>query len=197
MKLVVDRRKKVFISRLAVFAAILAAGVVSFAVTGRAAAGTDQFAPCDQPVTAPQISVFDGHPIFQGPIEECVNMNVTRGREEGGGGPCYFHVIDSVEAVEVRREGGALKILARGTAATAGWRYATLIEQSRSESEIAYDFMACAPDGPAAQVLSPISAEMTVDDESQKLRRITVAAVLNRRTAEIGENGGGKAPKRD
>ncbi len=103
--------------------------------------------------------------------------------------PCQVAKIFSVEAGEASLTGDALVVRAQGTAATAAWTHAALVETGRSAdgAVVTFDFVACPPTGFAAEVLTPISAATTLAHvaDAEKLRSVVVVAGQNRKELSV------------
>ncbi len=103
--------------------------------------------------------------------------------------PCQLTKVFSVEAGDLSLTGDALAVRAGGTASTAAWTHAALVETGRSAdgAVLTFEFVACPPPDFAAEVMTPISAEATLAHVADvgKLRSVVIVAGQNQKELTV------------
>jgi hypothetical protein len=162
------------------------------ALASLARADIDVFVPCEGPITiGPRIGVIGGHYIIQAEGQGLCVLESNGEKPtptEATEAPCFFEPVYTVEDITLAAENdGTITVKAHGVARSADWRYATLVEKSRSADgvEIRFELVACPAPDFSAEVLSRIEATVTTYIDRRKLRKVVVTASKNRRTLNI------------
>jgi hypothetical protein len=101
-------------------------------------ADVDIFVPCEGPITiGPRIGMIGGRSIVQAENQGLCALASKNGEKpakiEAAEGPCFFKPVYTGDdiALEAATD-GTITVKAQGGARSPGWRYATLVEKSRS-----------------------------------------------------------------
>ncbi len=102
-----------------------------------------------------------------------------------------IYEVDSVAVTYIKRNPPEYRIDAAGKTATAGWSNAELSAvvyvQPPPDGIYDYRFVAEAPSGTSLQVLTPISAQKTLEKMPQGFRGVRVQAATNKKEGLLEE----------